>query len=118
MITDNKHFKEKLEEEKKVLEGELSHVGKINPNNPKDWVATPADLNLLKSDKNELADSFEESGNRAAVEIELENRLKDVNLALQKIEDGTYGNCEEDGKPMDKARLEANPVARTCKIHT
>ncbi|MCR4284098.1 MAG: TraR/DksA C4-type zinc finger protein [Parcubacteria group bacterium] len=117
MKIDTKHFKEKLEEEKKVLEEELSQVGKINPNNPKDWEATAPDLNLLKADKNEMSDNFEEFENRAAVEIELEDRLKDINLALSKIEDGTYGKCEVDGKDIDNARLEANPAARTCIEH-
>jgi len=117
MEINTKHFKEMLEEEEKVLEEELSHVGKINPNNPKDWEATAPDLNLLKADKNEMSDNFEEFENRAAVEIELEDRLKDVKLALEKIADGNYGKCEADGKDIEKARLEANPAARTCIEH-
>jgi len=118
MAINTKHFKEKLEEEKKVLEEELSHVGKINPNNPKDWEATSPDLNLLKADKNEMSDNFEEFENRAAVEIELEDRLNDIKLALSKIDDGAYGKCEADGKEIDSARLEANPAARTCIEHS
>lgn len=117
MKIDTKHFKEKLTAEEKILEEELSHIGKINPNNPKDWEATAPDLNLLKADKNEMSDNFEEFENRAAVEIELEDRLKDIKLALKKIEDGSYGKCEVDDKDIEIARLEANPAARTCIEH-
>jgi RNA polymerase-binding transcription factor DksA len=38
--------------------------------------------------------------------------LNEVNLALSRIEDGTYGICELTGKPIDDARLEAIPWTR------
>jgi DnaK suppressor protein len=34
-----------------------------------------------------------------------------IDEALQKIEDGTYGYCEETGEPIDLKRLEARPIA-------
>ncbi|MFZ0035040.1 MAG: TraR/DksA C4-type zinc finger protein [Sedimentisphaerales bacterium] len=40
--------------------------------------------------------------------------LKEIDDALQRIEDGTYGICEGSGKPITKARLEAIPWARYC----
>jgi RNA polymerase-binding protein DksA len=40
--------------------------------------------------------------------------LKEIDDALQRIEDGTYGICEGSGKPIPKARLEAIPWARYC----
>ncbi len=44
---------------------------------------------------------------------ELEASLNEVEAALQRIEDGTYGIDEETGEPIDPARLEAIPTART-----
>jgi RNA polymerase-binding protein DksA len=38
--------------------------------------------------------------------------LRDLNDALAKIQNGTYGLCEGTGKPITKARLEAQPWAR------
>ena len=35
--------------------------------------------------------------------------LHEINSALRKIEDGTYGICEGTGKPISRARLEARP---------
>lgn len=38
--------------------------------------------------------------------------LREINIALGKIRDGTYGICEGTGKPITKARLEAKPWAK------
>lgn len=38
--------------------------------------------------------------------------LTEINDALNRIETGTYGICEGTGKPIPKARLEAQPWAR------
>jgi RNA polymerase-binding transcription factor DksA len=43
----------------------------------------------------------------------LETRA-DVERALQKIEQGSYGVCERCAGPIAEARLEANPTARLC----
>ena len=40
--------------------------------------------------------------------------LREIDDALQRIEDKTYGVCEGTGKPIRKARLEAQPWARYC----
>ncbi|HZB45339.1 MAG TPA: TraR/DksA family transcriptional regulator [Pyrinomonadaceae bacterium] len=38
--------------------------------------------------------------------------VADIDGALQRIDDGTYGTCERCGKPIPEARLEALPAAR------
>jgi RNA polymerase-binding protein DksA len=38
--------------------------------------------------------------------------LREINLALAKIQNGSYGICEGTGKPIGKPRLEARPWAR------
>ena len=40
--------------------------------------------------------------------------LHEIDGALQRIEEGTYGICEGTGNPIPKARLEAQPWARYC----
>jgi DnaK suppressor protein len=37
-----------------------------------------------------------------------------INEALERIEDGSYGFCEETGVPIGIARLEARPIATLC----
>ena len=40
--------------------------------------------------------------------------LKEIDDALERVEEKTYGICEGTGKPIAKARLEAKPWARYC----
>jgi len=41
-------------------------------------------------------------------------RLQEVDEALDRIENGTYGVCEECGGPIGLKRLEVRPVAKYC----
>jgi len=34
-----------------------------------------------------------------------------IDAAIQRIEDGSYGYCEETGEPISLKRLEARPIA-------
>jgi len=43
-----------------------------------------------------------------------EAELCDIDLALDKIDKGTFGICEVCGKPVSKTRLKALPFARLC----
>ncbi len=47
----------------------------------------------------------------ATVEQTMEKRLEAVERALQKVEEGTYGVCDDTGEPIPKGRLEAMPEA-------
>jgi RNA polymerase-binding transcription factor DksA len=44
----------------------------------------------------------------------VEAELADVEYALRRIDNGTYGACEACGKPIGDDRLEAVPAARFC----
>jgi DnaK suppressor protein len=41
-------------------------------------------------------------------------RLQEVDESLDRIENGTYGICEECGGPISLKRLEVRPVAKYC----
>ena len=45
---------------------------------------------------------------------QVQSELADVEHALRRLDDGTYGTCEACGKPIDDGRLEALPAARFC----
>jgi DnaK suppressor protein len=47
----------------------------------------------------------------ASVEQQVERRLENVERALQKIDEGTYGLSDDSGEPIPKGRLEAMPEA-------
>jgi DnaK suppressor protein len=42
------------------------------------------------------------------------NHLVEIDAAIARLEDGTYGVCERCGQPISDARLRARPVARAC----
>ena len=44
----------------------------------------------------------------------VEGELADIEHALQRLDDGTYGTCEACGKPIGDDRLEAMPATRYC----
>ncbi len=43
-----------------------------------------------------------------------QEELNEIEIALGKIEDGTYGVCEMCGEPIGRARLEVKNFARFC----
>ena len=49
-----------------------------------------------------------------AVRDAARRRLADLDDALHRLDDGTYGICEVCGKPIPGERLEARPSARSC----
>jgi len=111
-------FKKQLENEKRELEKTLGSIGhKTKVGGKEDWVPSYPDLNPMQSDKSEMADEVEEFENRIGIEGKLEERLDDIHAALKRIEDGTYGICEEGGEQIEPERLRANPAARTCIQH-
>ncbi len=113
---NTEHFKKLLLKEKARLEKDLSALGRVNPDNPQDWEATPSDeIDEKSPDLNKVADAVEDFEARTATLKELESYLQEVNHALAKIEAGTYGICEVSGKPIEEDRLEAYPAARTNK---
>lgn len=114
MNTD--HFRTRLTEEKATLEAELATVGRKNPSNPGDWEAVPEDASM-EADPNDQADQMEEFGNNNAILTDLELRLADVNAALARLDEGTYGTCIVSGEEIEEDRLEADPAAPTCKAH-
>ncbi|XKT75287.1 MAG: TraR/DksA family transcriptional regulator [Patescibacteria group bacterium UBA2103] len=114
---DIEKYKARLLEEKAQLEEEMKGIGRQNPDNPSDWEPTPANDGELDIDLNDRADNHEESMERSAVLTELEVRHKNVEAALKRIEEGTYGTCEVSGEPIEEDRLDANPAATTCKAH-
>lgn len=53
----------------------------------------------------------------SAVTGQAHEHLAELDAALERVQAGTYGVCEVCGMPIDPARLEARPTARTCVQH-
>ena len=61
----------------------------------------------------EASESFELE-KRLALEKQIRGHLAEVEQALRKFEEGTYGLCDSCHQPIDPARLEALPQASLC----
>jgi DnaK suppressor protein len=62
----------------------------------------------------ENAQEISEYSTNLATEKILESSLRDIEAALKRVEDGTYGICKYCGKDIGEKRLEARPVASAC----
>jgi RNA polymerase-binding transcription factor DksA len=58
-------------------------------------------------------ENYEEEVSLGLLENEIQ-LLTEVNDALRRIEQGTFGRCEECHQPISRARLNALPYARYC----
>jgi RNA polymerase-binding transcription factor DksA len=50
----------------------------------------------------------------ASVLEQVDAELADVEHALKRLDDGSYGVCEVCGEPISPKRLESSPAARLC----
>lgn len=80
-------------------------------------------INSLKNTNNEIdvdGDEVDEAsaGILSSLSVSISKRqlkqLRDIDRALNKIEDGTFGECEECGADIGERRLLAKPDAITC----
>lgn len=111
-----KKIKEKLEKEKAVIEEELQSFAKKDIKIKGDWDTKFPHFNgeAGGSRLERAADEVEEYSALLPIEYSLETRLRDINLALEKIKKGKYGKCEKCGKKIPEERLKVCPEARVC----
>lgn len=99
-------FKERLLKMKKDTEADMENNAGISPNeatgDTADYDNHPADMGT---------EQFEQQRD-AGLNMIQEEHLKEINAALERIENGTYGLSEKSGKPIPEDRLEAEPTAR------
>lgn len=90
---ENEHLRDEPEEDSSA---ELAHVDQH-----------PADV---------ASDVFEREKEFSILE-QVEAELADVDRALARLDDGTYGLCEVCGEPIADERLASVPAARFCVDH-
>ena len=71
----------------------------------------------LQDDNNILPDLADRASTETDRSLELRTRdrqrklISKIDAALKRIDDGTYGYCEETGEPISLRRLDARPIA-------
>ena len=68
----------------------------------------------LNPDRSDLASDFIGRDRRFALRSIEVDMLEQVESALARLDDGSYGNCQECGDPIDPERLKALPYAPYC----
>jgi DnaK suppressor protein len=102
-----KQIRAKLEGEKKRFQEELNQL-KVSPDSDERREGSPF------GKREEEATESMELEKRLALENKLEALISEVDRALNKLDAGTYGNCDICGQPIDPARLDALPQAIMC----
>jgi DnaK suppressor protein len=92
-----------LEEERDRLRAQLRELG-FGPDGSLAFDEGFADSSQVTAERGEME----------ALAGSLTDSLHEIEDALTKMEDGSYGRCESCGGPISDARLEAMPAARLC----
>ena len=115
-MKDIKYYKDRLQQEKEELIKQLRTLGRVNPDDKNDWQTLKPESDDVADDL-DVAESIQQYESDNAVLETLETRLHEVESALARIENGTYGKCTVSGQDIEEDRLEANPAASTCKAY-
>jgi DnaK suppressor protein len=110
---DTEHFRERLEAERRKIRNAIDYLHNESPGSREEITG---DLAMGPGD-NHLADIATETVDRE-IDYTLEensgNVLREVEAALRRIDDGTFGTCTACGNPIEPERLEYLPWATLC----
>ena len=109
MTMNIQQMKERLEAKRTELQQQVASLTEAHPT-PVD----PIEASEGPQDFEETAVDFLETQQEQAVEVNIQALLTEVEDALKRIEDGTYGPCVVCGQPIPERRLEAIPWAARC----
>lgn len=114
MVIDAKilaELKQALLNEKAELESSLNRIAKPVDAKTGDYETTFTEIG---NDREDNTTEVEEYTDNLPVELALEEKLQAIIASLDKMEQGTYGLCDNCKKEIAIERLQANPSAQTC----
>jgi RNA polymerase-binding protein DksA len=112
MSIDTEHFRVQLLKERERVQAAIAHLRDDHPGSLDDEVEEVAPTN-----DNHLGETAAATLNREIDYTLGENSsqvLSEIDGALKRIEEGTYGTCVRCGKEIAPERLEVNPWASLC----
>ncbi len=110
MTVDIQEMKKRLLEKRAEIQRNIASLSEAYPKPNVDENAVGQDA----QDFEEAAVDFLEMQQEQSVMVNEQALLTEVNDALKRIEQGTYGLCLVCGKPIPDKRLEAMPWAALC----
>lgn len=108
--------KAKLEAERKRIRTVLGHLDTKDGDGEFPGEFKPK-FEEVGREEGENASEVEQFANNLGETNILEDRLKSIEAALERIAAGTYGKCKE-GDDIEEERLRALPEADTCMKHS
>jgi len=102
--------KEKVEDYRKKLEAEKSRLMEEIKKDER-----PEDFGDDVDSFDEEADEAEEYANKLSMSQAVKDRVNEIDSALNKIETGSYGLCENCGKEISEELLSVAPESRLCE---
>jgi YteA family regulatory protein len=108
---DTDHFKEMLLDERRRVQAAIENLHEEHPGSMSDETGEDAVYD------NHLADTATDTFDREldyTLGENSEHVLAEIEAALERIDDGTYGICTNCGKEIPPERLEARPWATLC----
>ena len=108
---DTEHFRQKLLEERQRVEDAIRYLHEENPGTISDETQETGGVD------NHLGDTATATVDREidyTLEENSEHVLGEIDAALKRIDDGTYGICSRCGRPIEPERLEFLPYATLC----
>ncbi|MFC1992344.1 TraR/DksA family transcriptional regulator [Chloroflexota bacterium] len=110
MTTKFNLLRSRLESELKRLTEELEQLRATRHSGEETREGSP-----FGKREEEATESFELEKS-LALEKRIKDQLAEIEHALKKFDDGTYGSCDVCGQPIAPARLEALPQANLCLV--
>lgn len=110
---DTSEFRRHLERERQRVVDTIAHLHEENPRNMEDELGEVAG----RGSDNHLGDMATVTFDREldeGLEEGAQQTLAQIDRALARIADGSYGTCERCGKPIAEERLRARPWATLC----
>ena len=110
---DTTEFRVRLEQERERIKNAIDYLHQENPGNMEEELG---ELGGRGTD-NHMGDMASVTFDREldqGLEEGAQQTLEQIERALARINDGTYGTCERCGKPIPEERLRARPWATLC----
>lgn len=107
-----KHFKEKLITEAGRIHGTLDQMHANGEAEMSDFSSN--ELSNYDNHPADLGSELYSVEMNMALKVHEQSKLNDINKALNKLKNGTYGKCEKCNKEIPLERLEAMPSAKLC----
>ena len=103
--------RKRLEEERERLQGIRDDLQREQDESVSD---TGGELSSFDQHPGDSGTETFEMEKNVSLREQVDDELREIEAAFQRLERGTYGTCQACGKPIGDERLEAMPATRFC----